>query len=117
MNQPTIYINKIDSSEAVVMAGNIRGPFGIDLLAIRELGNGGHSKIVRLTTFNRLYEAVPEREKTGEKLTPLEYAQKKVIVRQLLLNKWNKNRTKNDLGITINTLNAKIEKYGLVKPL
>lgn len=44
-------------------------------------------------------------------LSPLELAEKAVIFSYLQSNGYNKNKTKNDLQITINTLNAKIKKY------
>lgn len=46
-------------------------------------------------------------------LSPLEEEEKKVITKYLLKNNFNKNRTRKDLRITVNTLNAKIDKYGI----
>ena len=48
-------------------------------------------------------------EPTG--LTPLEKAERVVISDYLRINQGNKSKTKDDLGITINTLNSKIKKY------
>jgi len=47
-------------------------------------------------------------------LTPLEEGEKNVILEYLQKNNFNKNKTRKDLGISINTLNTKIEKYGIV---
>ncbi len=49
-------------------------------------------------------------------LTPLELSEREVIIRYLQSNRYNKNRTRIDLGITINTLNAKVEKYKIPLP-
>ena len=49
-------------------------------------------------------------------LTPLELSERETILRYLQSNKYNKNRTRIDLGITINTLNTKIEKYKIHFP-
>lgn len=48
-------------------------------------------------------------------LTPLEESEKQVILQYLQKNKFNKNKTRIELGITVNTLNAKIDKYGLAE--
>jgi len=119
MNQshPTIYINKRDGSEAVVVASNIRGLFGRNLIAVRRLSGSGYTYIVGLNWFKKKYWAHPVKEVKDKKWSPLKIAERDVILRQLGLNSWNKNRTRKDLKITINTLNAKIIKYGLVKPL
>jgi Sigma-54 interaction domain len=52
-------------------------------------------------------------------LTPLEKAERRVISEYLRKNNYNKNRTRIELNITVNTLNAKIIKYGIkgLKPL
>ena len=52
----------------------------------------------------------------GQVLTPLERAERKVIVDYLKKNNFNKNRTRIELDITVNTLNAKIIKYGIELP-
>lgn len=52
----------------------------------------------------------------GQVLTPLERAERKVIVDYLKKNNFNKNRTRLELDITVNTLNAKIIKYGIELP-
>lgn len=52
----------------------------------------------------------------GQVLTPLERAERKVIVDYLKKNNYNKNRTRLELDITVNTLNAKIIKYGIELP-
>lgn len=52
----------------------------------------------------------------GEVLTPLERAERKVILDFLRKNNFNKNRTRTELNITVNTLNAKIRKYGIELP-
>ncbi len=49
-------------------------------------------------------------------LTPLEESERKVIVNYLQKNQYNKAQTSRDLGITINTLNAKVDKYKVVIP-
>ncbi len=46
-------------------------------------------------------------------LSPLEIAEKRVIAHYLAKNHYNKNRTRKELAITVNTLNAKIRKYKL----
>lgn len=48
--------------------------------------------------------------------SPLEMAERKVISDYLRKNNYNKNRTRLELDITINTLNAKLEKYGIKIP-
>lgn len=48
-----------------------------------------------------------------ESLSPLEECEKRVILEYLMKNRFNKNRTRLDLSITINTLNSKIQKYGI----
>jgi DNA-binding NtrC family response regulator len=50
----------------------------------------------------------------SDSLSPLEASERDVISRYLAQNNFNKNRTRLQLGITINTLNAKMEKYGIV---
>jgi hypothetical protein len=52
----------------------------------------------------------------GQVLTPLERAERKVIVDHLKKNNYNKNRTRIELDITVNTLNAKIIKYQIELP-
>lgn len=52
----------------------------------------------------------------GNVLGPLERAERKVIFDHLLKNNFNKNRTRIELDITVNTLNAKILKYGIELP-
>ena len=49
-------------------------------------------------------------------LTPLERSERDIIQRYLQRHQFNKTRTKDDLGITINTLKAKIKRYGIVEP-
>lgn len=46
-------------------------------------------------------------------LSPLEEGEKKTITEYLLKNNFNKNRTRKELRITVNTLVAKIDKYGI----
>ena len=46
-------------------------------------------------------------------LSPLEKAERRVISEYLRKNNYNKNRTRIELDITVNTLNAKIIKYGI----
>ncbi|MDH5656442.1 MAG: helix-turn-helix domain-containing protein, partial [Spirochaetia bacterium] len=46
-------------------------------------------------------------------LSPLEESEKIVISRYLKKNHFNKSKTKRELKITINTLNAKIKRYGI----
>lgn len=48
--------------------------------------------------------------------SPLEMAERRVISEYLKKNNYNKNRTRIELDITVNTLNAKIEKYGIRLP-
>jgi DNA-binding NtrC family response regulator len=50
------------------------------------------------------------------KLGPLEESERRVILRYLRRNRFNKSATKRELGITINTLNAKIVKYAIAVP-
>ena len=57
-----------------------------------------------------LRHALPE---ISDSLSPLEASERNVISRYLAQNNFNKNRTRLQLGITINTLNAKMEKYGI----
>jgi transcriptional regulator with AAA-type ATPase domain len=54
--------------------------------------------------------------KPAENLSPLEEGERLLISQYLAKNKFNKNRTRIELGITVNTLNAKIQKYGLLAP-
>ena len=46
-------------------------------------------------------------------LSPLEEGEKQVIQEYLRKNSYNKSRTMRDLEITINTLNAKMQRYGI----
>ena len=48
--------------------------------------------------------------------TPLEDAERKVIKMVFEKNKYNKTKTKDELGITINTLNSKMKKYNITIP-
>ena len=48
-----------------------------------------------------------------EGLTPLEDSERDVIVKYLKKNNFNKSQTRRDLGITINTLNSKMQRYGI----
>ncbi len=48
-----------------------------------------------------------------EGLTPLEDSERDVIVKYLKKNNFNKSKTRRDLGITINTLNSKMVRYGI----
>lgn len=48
--------------------------------------------------------------------SPLEMAERRVISEHLKKNNYNKNRTRIELDITVNTLNAKMEKYGIRIP-
>lgn len=48
-------------------------------------------------------------------LTPLEISEKRVIMHYLAKNKYNKNKTRKELDITVNTLNSKILKYKIQK--
>lgn len=52
--------------------------------------------------------------RSTERLSPLEESEKRVITQYLHKNNFNKNRTRLDLNITINTLNSKIQKYGIL---
>lgn len=52
-------------------------------------------------------------DKGTSELSDLEYVEMVVIDRCLKKNDYNKTKTKNELRITINTLNAKIKKYNL----
>jgi DNA-binding NtrC family response regulator len=53
---------------------------------------------------------------TDSKFGPLETSERLVIANYLRKNRYNKNRTRIQLGITINTLNAKINKYKIALP-
>ena len=66
--------------------------------------------------FDRDFEIETEEiaEEGDASLTPLEAAEKKVIATYLLKHNGVKNRARKSLGITINTLNAKLIKYGIV---
>lgn len=46
-------------------------------------------------------------------LTPLEKAEKRTIEQYMILENGVKNRVRKCLGITVNTLNAKLDKYGI----
>lgn len=52
----------------------------------------------------------------NEKYTPLENAERKVIEKYLILNSYHLTATCKQLGITINTLKARIRKYGILYP-
>ncbi len=58
----------------------------------------------------------PLKNVSSSNLSPLEESEKKVISNYLQKNNYNKARTSRELDITINTLNAKMEKYGVVIP-
>jgi len=45
--------------------------------------------------------------------SPLEEGERNVIIEYLQKNNYNKNKTRKELGISINTLNTKIGKYGI----
>lgn len=49
-------------------------------------------------------------------LSPLEYAEMMVVAEYYRRNKYNKTRTRKELGITVNTLKAKLRKYGIKAP-
>lgn len=49
-------------------------------------------------------------------LSPIEESEKKVIVKYLIQNNYNKSQAIRDLGITINTLNVKIKRYKIPIP-
>lgn len=51
---------------------------------------------------------------TIDGLNPLEISEKNVITDSLNRNNLNKTNTKKELGITINNLNSKMEKYGII---
>ncbi len=53
---------------------------------------------------------------TEGQLSPLEAGERTLIAQFLTKNNFNKNRTRRELGITINTLKAKMLKYGLMVP-
>ena len=59
------------------------------------------------------YGKFPEFKESG-KLSPLEESEKIVISRYLKKNAYNKSKTKRELRITINTLNAKMKRYGII---
>jgi DNA-binding NtrC family response regulator len=56
---------------------------------------------------------LPTPTKVTGKLTPLEEAEKKTIEEYLELYMGVKNQVRKALGITVNTLQAKIKKYGI----
>lgn len=61
--------------------------------------------------------ALPEpAEILPEGLSPLEDSERRVIIKYLKKNAYNKSRTNRELGITLNTLKAKIDKYGIALP-
>lgn len=114
----TIYIDKRNGSKAEIMiAGevNFRQWFRRCAGVVVRI-EGGAPEIVRKDWFIECFDRQQLNPDVGE-WSPLESAEKRVIENQLFLNKWNKNRTRKELGITINTLNAKIIKHGMVKPL
>ncbi len=63
--------------------------------------------------FSSLQLEGNEEVRSTDRLSPLEESEKKVILECLIKNRFNKNRTRLDLNITINTLNSKIQKYGI----
>jgi hypothetical protein len=60
--------------------------------------------------------AIDEFDIDGRLLTPLERAQKRVIVEYLQRNRYNQGKTSRELGIRANTIIAKIRKYGIEIP-
>jgi len=66
-----------------------------------------------LSTFD--IKLILPTEKTAD-LTPIELSEKRIIMNYLRKNKYNKTKTKIELGITINTLNSKIDKYKIQLP-
>ncbi|MCB1175149.1 MAG: sigma 54-interacting transcriptional regulator [Leptospiraceae bacterium] len=61
-------------------------------------------------------QPIEEVDEIVDGLSPLEVSERKVIKDYLIKNRYNKNRTRKELDITINTLNAKIDKYGIDLP-
>jgi len=49
-------------------------------------------------------------------LTPLECAERDVILKHLLKNKWNQAKSSREVGIRQNTMILKMRKYGLKAP-
>lgn len=68
--------------------------------------------VLRTFTINRGTEL-----SSDSGLSPLEESEKHVIINYLKKNKYNKNKTRLDLRITINTLNTKIKRYGISVPI
>ncbi len=60
-----------------------------------------------------LGELLGENQNSGQSPSPLEESERRVILKYLAKNGFHKNKTSRELGITINTLNSKIEKYGI----
>lgn len=77
----------------------------------REIISNRTPMLEKLHTSDRLALSAP-----GESLSPLELAEKRVITEFLRKNNYNKNRTRIELNITVNTLNAKIQKYQVWMP-
>jgi DNA-binding NtrC family response regulator len=65
---------------------------------------------------NISFQKHPEMIESNGDLSPLEASEQFVIFNQLQKNNYNKNKTSRELKITINTLNAKINRYGIAVP-
>lgn len=82
--------------------------FEIERVIVKEILDSDDGVLEKFTSKGS--EPVPANH---ERLTPLEEGEKVVIHECLLKNNYNKTKTKNELGISVNTLNTKIEKYGI----
>jgi len=65
---------------------------------------------------NHLLALPDPEENLPDGLSPLDDAERRVIAKYLKKNGYNKSRTHRELGITMNTLKAKIDKYGIAVP-
>lgn len=80
----------------------------------RAVASSPHNQTV--LSFEPLLTAPTSPASLPGELSPLERSERDVIQHYLEKHEFNKSRTKDDLGITINTLKAKIKRYGIAEP-
>ena len=69
-------------------------------------------KDTRSSTASKSHFSINLEDNDGD-LSDMEFAEKKVIEHSLKKNNLNRTKTKQELKISVNTLRAKIQKYGL----